>query len=275
MLTKRFWAALALAAAALALPAPATADPEQIPPGLESTTTSETGCKEVNIQRASLISQVDPLVPDRYDLFRLSAIGTRVIITTYTCDEIVVNGAPAVGTQPTTVVIGAVQITGRDDKAATGQYILWYGTDNPVLFAHYQRLGLPVSRIHPTIDFSLGETTSDLHWKIAGAGLDYRLDAVGTESTNVTEFPANFYYDGPRGDLHWLFDNTAAVSTASVNADFTQLQPVQNPFLVNSQMICIPTKAPPCDRAATGTSFQYARGSWISNLTLKPHLTLD
>jgi hypothetical protein len=276
MLTTRLWGALALASAALALPSPATA--EQVPPGLAATTTSETGCKEIVVARAARTTSLRPLVPTRYSLNPVNPanpIASRTNVTTYTCDSVAVDGAPAVGAQPTTVVIGSASITARDGAATPGSYILWYGTDNPVLFAKYQRLGFPVSRIQPNTEFSLGETTSRLHWDIAGEGLDYRLDAVGTEATtqNVPS-GSNFYYDSPRGDLHWVFTNDARTSNSVINADFSQLQPLAPPFLAQDNLQCVPASLPPCALPtveAPGAPFtgNYLRGSWTSELTLE------
>jgi hypothetical protein len=187
-----------------------------------------------------------------------------------------VDGAPAVGTQPTTVVIGSAVIKARDEVPTSGQYLLWYATDNPVLWAKYQRLGFPVSRIQPDTEFSLEETTNPRwHWNIAGAGLDYRLDAIGNTSTQSPAAPSgNFYFDGPRGDLHLAFTNTATVSPATINADFTQLQPFQA-LPTGDQFLCIPAKTPPCSEDARGAGFNIVRGSWTSDLTLSPHTSLD
>jgi hypothetical protein len=273
MLSRRFWVTLALASAALIIPSSATA---KVPPGLESTTTDESGCVEIGVLRAGSLTALRTVVPTRYTLLVPNPNAPnagRVIVTTYTCDQVLVDDhSTADAAQPTTVVIGSASITHRGGDPISGQYILWYATDNPVLFAKYQRLGLPVSLLrHQDAQISLGDVTSNLHWTIAGDGLDYDLSAIGTETATTTRSTSRWFYDGPRGDLELTFTNTFGVSSAQIIADFSQLQPLV-PLLPNETLSCIPAArpSPTCPPAASGVTFpgSYARGSWTSDMTL-------
>lgn len=272
MLARRFWATVALASTALFTHAPATAE---VPPGLAMTTTKESGCVEINVPRASPLTVLRTLVPTRYTLLVPNPTGApsagQVVITTYTCDQVLVDGHPSTDAEPTTVVIGSAGISQRDGAPDSGQYILWYGTDNPVLFAMYQRLGLPVSLLpRPSTEFALGDVTSNLHWTVTGDGLDYDLEAIGTESATTATSTSHWFYDGPRGDLELAFSNAFRVSSSQIIADFSQLQRL--PLLSRPTLVCIPgaVPAPTCPDATSGVSFanSYARGSWTSEMTL-------
>ena len=148
-------------------------------------TTDEQDCREANVSRAVLTSRLDPLVPDRYSLLQITATASRLALTTYTCARVSVDGQPVAGhDKPTTVTIGSAVVTHRDGEQlpTQQQYILWYGTDNPVLFAKLQQTGLPVSFLpgsSGTASSDEGVTTID--WAIRGAGLDYQLQAEGSE----------------------------------------------------------------------------------------------
>jgi hypothetical protein len=271
MLTRMFWATLLLVAA-LAVSAPATAAD---PPGRATTTTAESGCVELIVARAGLITAVRELVPDRYTLSTLNANATRMNLTTYTCERIDLGGAPATdGAQPTTVVIGSAPITARDGVPTPGSYLLFYGTDNPVLFSQYQRLGLPVSFIpHTSSELDLGDVSSTLEWTLAGNGFDYHLKAVGdAAAVTLTGTTANFFYDGRHGDLRLRFANDDLRQSGSrITADLSQLEPLV-PLLAQPGLACIPMGIPPCqlqDPPSTLFAPSYLRGSWTSTLAFE------
>jgi hypothetical protein len=222
--------------------------------------TDEQDCRETNVVRAVLTSGLDPLVPDRYSLLRLGPSASRFVVTTYTCSRVSVDGQPAVGhDKSTTVTIGSAVVTSRDGQplpASQQQYVVWYGTDNPVLFAKLQQTGLPVSFLHgssATASADAGTTTID--WAIRGAGLDYVEQAVATDPPDEPgASTTTWWYDGPEGDLQITYANQLATSTAVVTADFTR-----NELL--SEII-----AQPALLTINGVRFGYARGSWTAEV---------
>jgi hypothetical protein len=151
--------------------------------------------------------------------------------------------------------IGSAAITARDGAPTTGFYVLWYATDNPVLFAKMQQTGMPVAFL-PRSDCTVeaGPVTCNLNWAIRGAG----LRASCTQSAPSRRPPRppsalSWYHDGPFGDLRITFHNEMRpVSTAAVTADFTRNEVLQ-PMLVSPAVI-------------TGVPSPYLRGTWTSEL---------
>ena len=225
-------------------------------------TTAEVGCRETNVPRAVLTSGLDPLVPDRYTLLRTTATASRLTVTTYTCSEVSVDAQPVVGQdKPTTVTIGSATVSHRDGQPLPSnqqQYIVWYGTDNPVLFARLQQTGLPVSllpRARTTVN-SGGATITAVDWAIRGAGLDYDENAEGTEPVAAPQVSTSiWWYAGPKGDLRITYSNLLAASSAAITADFRS-----NELL--SQIVVLPSLL-----QINGASFAYLRGSWTSQIT--------
>ena len=259
MYTRRVIAALGLAAASLsvAMAPPAVADEL---PSAAAVTTDEQDCRETNILRAVLTSKVDPLVPDRYRLLQITPTASRLIVTTYTCSQVSVDGQPVVGRdKPTTVSIGSAVITHRDgvQLPTTQQYIVWYGTDNPVLFAKLRQTGLPVSFLPGSSATAASDGgTTTVEWAIRGAGLDYVQQAEGTwPVTDPRASTSTWRYDGPNGDLRITYDNLLVTSTAVITADFTG-----NELL--SEIIALPTLL-----KINGVQFGSARGSWTSQVS--------
>ena len=256
---KRTLVALGLVAAGLTLTTTAPAAAEDLPSTAE-VTTDEQDCHETNIARAVLTSELDPLVPDRYTLVQVGPIASRFFVTTYTCSQVSVDGQPVVGhAKPTTVTIGSAAVLTRDGQPLPSQqqYIVWYGTDNPVLFAKLQQTGLPVSFLpgSSTTITSAGATTT-VEWAIRGAGLDYDEKAVGTEPATAPQASTStWWHDGPKGDLRITYTNLLAASSAVITADFRS-----NELL--SQIIALPNLL-----QINGVPFGYIRGSWTSQVS--------
>ena len=101
-------------------------------------TTDERDCHEINIPRATVYAATDGLVPDRYTVAALPT-AARVRVIDYVCESLTVDGQPHA--RQTQVTIGAVQLA--QQGTSTPYYILWLGTDNPVLAARYRQLGIP------------------------------------------------------------------------------------------------------------------------------------
>jgi hypothetical protein len=255
----RTLAALGLVATGLTLATTAPATAEDLP-STAVVTTDEQDCRETNIARAVLTSELDPLVPDRYTLLRITPTASRFFVTTYTCSQVSVDGQPAVGhDKPTTVTIGSAVVTHRDGQQLPSQqqYIVWYGTDNPVLFAKLQQTGLPVSFLpQSSATITSDGATSTLEWAIRGAGLDYDERTVGTEPTAAPQASTStWWHDGPKGDLRITYNNLSAASSAVINADFRS-----NELL--SQIIALPNLL-----QINGVAFGYIRGSWTSQVS--------
>lgn len=256
----RTLAALALVAAGLALAPNAPAGAEDRP-STALVTTDEQNCHETNILRAVLTSQLDALVPDRYTLLRITPTASRFIVTTVTCFQMSVDGQPAVGRdKPTTISIGSAVVTHRDGQQLPPrqqQYIVWYGTDNPVLFAKLQQTGLPVSFLpRSSATITSNGATSTITRAIRGAGLDYDETAVGIEPTAAPQPSTSvWWHDGPKGDLRITYNNQVASSTAVITADFRSNE-------VLSQIIALPNLL-----QINGSTFGYVRGSWTSEVS--------
>jgi hypothetical protein len=255
----RTLAALALVAAGLALAPHAPAGAEERTSGA-LVTTDEQNCYETNITRAVLTSQLEALVPDRYTLLQITPIASRFTITTVTCSRVTVDGQPAVGRdKPTTITIGSAVVTHRDGQQLPRQqqYIVWYGTDNPVLFAKLQQTGLPVSFLPSSnATVSSNGATSTITRAIRGAGLDYDETAVGTEPTAAQQATISvWWHDGPMGDLRITFSNQFASSTAVITADYRGNE-------VLSRIIASPNLL-----QINGATFVYVRGSWTSEVS--------
>lgn len=276
----RTLAALGLAATALAVattsPAtaeddPTTATTEAVTDvGTAAVTTNEQDCHETNIARAVSAALLRDLVPARYDLLAPNpAVPTtgRITVLTYTCFGVSVDGQPVVGRdKPTTVTIGTAAVKARDGvtlaatpSANAQQYILWYGTDNPVLFAKLQQTGLPVHFLRPstgtTTDFTSTGTSNTLAWDIRWPGLDYTQSVTGPEPTvDPATRPATtstFWFDGPQGDLSVTYTNHTISTNAPVTADF-RANDVLQPRVLNQGLLVI------------NGSFPYIRGGWTS-----------
>ena len=260
----RTLAALGLSATGLAVATSTPAIAEDPPTSAPAMMTTEQDCHETNINRAVSFDGLRSRVPDRYALFRLPAGSGRLTVTTYTCSAVSVDEQPVVGNDtPTTVTIGSVNVTHRDGVAlAQGQqqYIVWYGTDNPVLFAKLQQTGLPVTFLpRSSATVTSDGTTDTASWAIRGAGLDYSQTVTGPEPTAVPrEVTTAYWFDGPEGDLVITYRNQLADPPGTVSADFGSNE-------VLSQII-----AQPSQLQINGVAFPYIRGSWTSEVRFVP-----
>lgn len=260
---RRVIAALGLAAASLAVPvtAPAAADAAAAAAGV---TMDERDCRESNVSRAVLTSELRQLVPERYQLLQVGPIGSRLVVTTYTCSRVSIDGQPVVGRdKSTTVTIGSAVVTHRDGEQLSSQqnYIIWYGTDNPVQFAKLQQTGLPISFLpRSSATVASDGVTTTVEWAIRGAGLDYDETILGTEPVGDPDaFTGTWWYDGPNGDLKITYNNVLARSSAVVSADFTGNELLR-------RIITSPTLL---HLNGTTIGMRYARGSWTAQVSFE------
>ena len=260
MKSSRILATLGLAAATLAVAAPAPADTDTAPGLYPMATAVEQGCHELIISRGGNAAAVRAAVPARYTLLNNSAT-----VTTYTCEDVTVDGQPNIGSGPTTTTIGTVGGTHRDgaELGANSRYILWHGTDNPVLFAKYQQVGLPTQLLHPSTEAAAVETpTSTAAWSIRGKGLDYDItEAIPTGAPGQPPVTpqVTWYHEGPDGTVELALDNNTRQSTALTRATLSGLEPLfgllANPALAT---IPLPNTIPP--------ALAYITGGWTSTL---------
>jgi hypothetical protein len=224
------------------------------------TTTQETDCYEVGINRSANLTLARQLVPKRYILFQPSATTARLRFVDYHCESLSVDGHPPA--RDTTVsIIGYVTST-RDGVAGPGDmYIIAIATDNPVLFAKYRAAGLPVEfnrRTSASETSGTGSSARIFNWNFVGDGLDHTIRAETTEAPAgpITSSTGTFYFDDERrGDLRLRFDNLFRPdTTARIFADFRDASAVDELFSEPRFLII------------NGANFTFTRGSWTGVL---------
>jgi len=196
--------------------------------------TDENDCFELAITRQGDLAATREAVPARYSLTTvLGGTASALWLHTYTCRDLTVDGQPAVGGNgETTVTIGSVQVNKRDEDTLTGfnTYVLWYGTDNPVLFAKFQQLGLPARLLPRGVSATIdqGATQSIVDWAFNVPGLTYKVHAVGSVVPLAPPGKISMWFDGPRADLKLTYLNDAAQPStlAPTEADLTGVEPL-------------------------------------------------
>lgn len=216
--TLAFGAAVVDGAASTDDGARATADEHHGVLSLEAT-----DCFQTLERRPVLLSQVEAYLPDRYEPRPTptppypiwggdsSDVTVSVGFSDHVCGTLSVNGHAG---EPTIVSVGTVFVT-RDGVAT--EHILWYGTDNPLLFARLQQLGtnvyfLPQSSYSERYD-EAGRREITVRYVDSGpAGLDYtRTTTVLTEPVGPTRTqPSRFYHLGRLGELEFEYALTLA-----------------------------------------------------------------
>lgn len=260
---------LALLTAAVTAPT-ASADPTGGVGVSEGTIqTEETNCFETGDRRPVLFTEVDAYVPDRYAVVSMMAppppawlgdanarVGS-VGFQDYVCEGLSVNGHAA---RPTIVSLGVVAVR-RDGVPAT--YILWVGTDNPLLFARLQQLGVETFFIpqstYTDAENLLGQREIMVEYVSRGpGGLDYTRNLVVTSEPALDPVPSTgtFYHLGSRGEVRFSYANLAdGAARASICFD------------VGDESI-------PLDHGITDFCFPaprtFIRGSWTGNIQLIP-----
>src|SRR6478735_3986946 len=272
MHTKRILAALALAAVGLTWrpAAPAGAATPDSRPGPSWATTQESDCFEVLTQRGVKTTEVDLLVPERFGLPATAT--TTLFLHTYTCRQFSVDGQPQVGRdKTTTITIGSVSVTSVDGQPTTGftGYVLWYGTDNPVLFAKFHQLGWPVTFLPATTAVlpqspQAGDAVT-AGWAIRGPGIDYDLQVNALEpTTSSASSTVPFLHEGSDGRLLRLAVANQQAGQVSATSTTAQLEGIDllQPLLTDPRFNTIP-------QPGQVARFPYLRGSWASQLTVE------
>jgi hypothetical protein len=127
--------------------------------------------------------------------------------------------------QPMIVSIGLVRVT-RDGIRTW--YVLWMGTDNPLLFAQLRQLGV-TSYFIPHSSYS--ETTNELGQRVitvntvddGPGGLNYtRTITVVNEPTIAVSGPGSAYHIGRRGEVAFTWSSSAKSGSAKVCFDLQE-----------------------------------------------------
>jgi hypothetical protein len=292
MRTTPLIAALGIIAAGLTLQAPAPAAVEDHPAARSGRTTlvstEESGCFEVPITRAVTLAKVNPPLPSRYVALPLAdPANTSVSIVTNTCEDFRVNrlgnpvdlpdqadqaAEPDVDPgRPTITTIGAVRLRSRAGVPTSGSYLLWYGTNNKVLFDKLDRIGLPVFFM-PESTSTADEATHQILWKIRGQQ-DYDVP-VTVPADRGAQTPANdlvLYYDTADGrSLRWTYtDQLMEVrnGTATIPPLATAANRIDVSRLELAGWLALPTlKTIPATNLTTSVGVQFIRGSWNSHV---------
>jgi hypothetical protein len=281
VLDKRRLRSLGRFAAAVVLLAvgapPAAGDTDGAAAARGAFTTQEGDCFETSDRRPVSLEQVRAYVPQRYDvrssvitagppvwLGQPGALVADVGFTDYVCASLAVDGhAP----RPTIVSLGTVAVN-RDGQAAT--LILWFGTDNPILFARLRQLGadvhfIPRSTYDETVDAAGRRQIAVRYVDDGPGGLDYDrtitlIDRVTTPPGNVPRTSTGrFWHLGSRGELSVVFENAFEPNwTASV---CFHVEPDSLPARYGITDIANPGSCFPGPRT-------FAQGSWRGTYTL-------
>jgi hypothetical protein len=217
-------------------------------------TTQEEGCTELQVNRASNLAAVRALVPERYSLYATPAGAGRIRVVNYFCEAISVDGQQRA--KATLVSFGMAETTSRDGTASVGNYLLWYGTSDPVLAARMRQLGVPAQHlegasVEPYVD---GQPTWSLE---VPAPLAHRLDVAAVVSPSPMELETpelglTVFYDGPRGDLRFQWLNSAfSFGSGAVAGDLTGLEPLV-PLIFSPNLLTL----------SGASRFGFYRGNW-------------
>ncbi len=223
--------------------------------------TSEENCSEITIPRAANLAATDALVPEDYTVAVFGA-AARVRIIDYVCSDVVVDRQRH--SRPTHVSIGAAQLSARLGQPAPGTfYVLWLGTDNPVLAARYRQVGIASEYLSESS--STSETLTDGTFRL---GLSYlRGDTEHTISSTAPSEPVpvpspgsgvTLFHQGDQGEVVLSYDNTEIATTSGLIAgDLTGIKTLV-------QVIALPALL-----TLNGTvpfPGSTSRGTWTSSL---------
>jgi hypothetical protein len=267
----RFWLALVIAlviglagiVAASAAPA-STAEEDKVAEHAGEIFTEEQNCFETIDRRPVPIELVRSYVPAAYIPAAFTSPGPPVWpvagqavgsvgFTDYVCESFSVNGHQP---RPTIISMGVVVL----DPAHAGVpprrlYVLWVGTDNPLLFARLQQLGVNVYFI-PRSSYTQVATTApdgtprtEIIVNYVGngpGGLDYTRTITATEGVAPTpaDGPASgWYHLGSKGEVALSFMNDfASAGTARVCLDYgLDSLPTQYGLTEFTDGTCFPT----------------------------------
>jgi len=206
------------------------------PPGLEGRqthvtllTTQESDCTELAIVRGVTAPGARALVPGRY---AITTAGSGELVTgrfqkwDYVCEDFSVDGQRY--TPRTQISMGAIAVTSRDDvPVGPGHfYLVYLATDNPVLAARYQQVGLPAT-FSPGLSATVSDAAaSPFEVSFFSPIAQYSLMAVSAMApapVPATGGP-NLFHEGGSGEVLLSYNNKM-LGTATgtfVTADYRQ-----------------------------------------------------
>lgn len=219
--------ALFTAAVAASPASPITSDGVKIDEHADEIFTEEKDCFETADRRPVPIGLVRQYVPARYTPEEVAAPGPPVWpnpgeriglvgFTDYVCKAFSVNGHQP---RPTMISMGVVQFVARDNVPRRGLYVLWIGTDNPLLFVRLRQLGvttyfIPRSNYSESVTTAAdGTTATEITANYVGNGPD-GLTYTRTISASGPAVPgpsdglaSGFFHLGSRGEVNFTFQN--------------------------------------------------------------------
>ena len=196
-------------------PATAAGNPTHSAPATarhtRTVSTTEQGCYEFNELARVPYTDIRAAVPERYTPHpgvTDPSVGF-VIFVDYACDTLTVDGRRWPRRSVTTM--GVTPLDARDGQPGFAYYVLWYGTNNPVLAGKLRSLGVPAHKIaaYDTVR-GTDPTHSAITMKYRGARLNHvrTADVVEPPEQPVTDVPsATFYFAGRRGEVALSYAN--------------------------------------------------------------------
>lgn len=187
--------------------------------------TTERNCTELFIDRPGDPAAARAAVPLQYDLAWTTPTSgvPRVGVYTYTCD-VTVDGHPP--TTRSTVSLAVARLGSANHALTTPArfYVLALATDNPLLAARQNQLGLPAQFV-PDIAFAETASPYTASWTLAGSqGLDYSLTTTAAAPPAATPSSGgpSFVHNDADGTTTLTYDNTmTGTVTAPVTADLS------------------------------------------------------
>jgi hypothetical protein len=194
--------------------------------------TSEKDCQEIVFTRLGNTQSVREVVPSNFIVTEFQPGTVPMQFTEYHCETISVddkfdnNVDDNKDERPTTVTLGSVPVTLPNGKG--GRYLLWLGTDNPILAARYRQLGFPAEYL-PHTSFSVTGTQGKVLYEFIGDELDHTLQFTAPVPT--TEVPPS-----PTSTLTLLHEGSEGLVQLKFVNDTLNLGPQRNGPLTTVQI---------------------------------------
>jgi hypothetical protein len=230
----RFVSALIASGLLLAGTSSAAAQPGDDPPGQQGRVTHQTlletvesDCYEIPVARAVRMDAARALVPERYDLFVVTATAARLAMWDLVCNDFSVDGQRHAPT--TQISMAGIALAARDGVAVTDSfYLLYINTDNPVLAARFRQLGLP-ARFEPGLISSVSDPSST-PYRVRFEdpdGNDYWVQAEAATAPSPVPVPPGsplrLYHEGEAGEVvYTIAGGENAAVPAKIWADYRE-----------------------------------------------------
>ena len=226
----------------------------------QATWTVEQGCTEVNEARLADPAAVGAALPEGWRPRVLANGRAQTFFVDYTCDSLEVDGGP--GRRTTVSMLVALGSTRTDGTPGTRNWVLWHGTDNPLLVRSLKQSGVE-SRFLPRTEVAVGRADGRVVLEVRyvddrpGAGLDYvRRTSAPTPTGELVEAPGGvFSFPTEAGVVEVAYANrTRTVRPVTTSQSFAATSLPRALGIAD---------LPP----TTSTSLSLTEGSWTSTLT--------